>query len=86
MSVSLLNPGMTRTAFQTRAGMQEAPTMAAMGGATALSVAEAGYAGLMAGRRVIVPGLGNKAGSLFLRLVPDALILPMVHRFQSGRR
>ena len=56
------------------------------GGASARSVAEAGYAGMMAGRRVIVPGVGNKLAATLLPLVPDGLILPLVHRFQSNRR
>ncbi len=86
VGVSLLNPGMTRTEFQARAGMGKAPGLAGVKGASALSVAEAGYAGMMAGRRVIVPGLGNRVASLVLPLVPDAVMLPFIHRFQSGRR
>ena len=86
VTVTLLNPGMTRTEFQARAGMHKAPQLAGMSGASALSVAEAGYAGMMAGRRVIVPGLGNRIASMILPLVPDAIMLPLVHRFQSGRR
>ena len=85
VGVSLLNPGMTKTRFHTRAGVRKAPRYAYMWGTTSRSVAEAGYAGLMAGRRVIVPGLGNKLSSLILPLLPDALILPFVHRFQRGR-
>ena len=86
VGVSVLNPGATRTDFQARAGMANAPRLAKIGGATARSVAEAGYAGLMAGRRVIVPGLGNKLGALVLPLVPDAVVLPLVHWLQSSRR
>ena len=86
VSVSLLNPGMTQTEFQARAGMAKAPGLAGIKGASARSVAEAGYRGMMAGRWVIVPGLGNRLASLVLPLLPDALMLPMIHRFQSGRR
>jgi short-subunit dehydrogenase len=84
VSVSVLHPGMTRTGFQSRAGMA-GMSLDKMPGATALSVAEAGYAGLMAGRRTIVPGLANKLGTVLLPLIPDALLLPVVHRFQSSR-
>ena len=85
VAVSVLHPGVTTTGFQARAGFAKVPKLEAMPGATALSVAEAGYAGLMAGRRTIVPGFGNKASTLLLPLVPDALLLRLVHRFQSGR-
>ena len=82
VSVSVLHPGVTATGFHRRAGLPAATAK----GVTARSVAEAGYAGLMAGKRMIVPGLGNKAGALLLPLMPDALLLPLVHRFQRGRR
>ncbi len=82
--VSVLHPGVTKTGFQARAGMVDT-RLDTMPGATASSVAEAGYAGLMAGRRTIVPGLGNKVGAVLLPLIPDAILLPVVHRFQRGR-
>ena len=53
---------------------------------SALSVAKAGYRGLMVGRRTIVPGLGNKAAALLLPLIPDAILLPIIYRFQRRRR
>ena len=86
VTVTLLNPGMTRTEFQARAGMARAQGLSKVSGASAMSVAEAGYDALMAGRRVVVPGLVNKLGATFLPLVPDALLLPLLHRFQSARR
>lgn len=80
VSVSVLHPGVTATGFHRRAGL------GASRGADAREVAEAGYAGLMARRRTIVPGLGNKLAALVLPLIPDAVLLPLVHRFQRGRR
>ena len=41
---------------------------------------------MMAGRRVVVPGLGNKLGAALLPFVPDTVLLPFIHRFQSGRQ
>ena len=82
VSVSVLHPGVTATGFHTRAGLSSKVSK----GVTARSVAEAGYAGLMAGRRTIVPGLGNRVGALVLPLIPDPLLLPLVHRFQRRRR
>ncbi len=84
VTVSVLHPGVTRTGFHARAGLA-GTALDATRGASAPSVAEAGYAGLMAGRRTIVPGLGNKAAALILPLIPDAVLLPLVHRHQRGR-
>ncbi len=84
VTVSVLHPGVTRTGFHARAGLS-AGALDAMAGADAATVAAAGYAGLMAGRRTIVPGLANKAATLLLPLVPDAILLPLVHRHQRGR-
>lgn len=86
VSVTLLNPGMTGTGFQARAGMGRAAGLSKVSGASAASVARYGYDALMAGRRVAVPGLVNKLGALVLPLVPDAVLLPFLHRFQSARR
>ena len=85
VSVSLLNPGLTRSEFHRRAGVLTSPGLSKVPSATSRSVAEAGYAGLMAGRRVIVPGIGNKISSVLLPFIPDALMLPIVHRFQRRR-
>ncbi len=83
--VSVLHPGLTSTGFQARAGFHQAPYISAMPGASPFLVAEAGYRGLMAGRRTIVPGFSNKVGALLLPLVPDAVLQPIVYRFQRGR-
>lgn len=86
VSVTVLHPGMTKTEFQSRAGFQRVPKLAAMGGATSMSVAEAGYAAMMAGRRAAVPGLGNKVSTAIMPLLPDALLLPIVHGFMTARK
>ena len=86
VGVTVLHPGLTKTDFQARAGFHKVPKLAAMSGATSMSVAEAGYAGLMAGRRTVVPGLGNKLSTAIMPLLPDALLLPIVHGFQSSRK
>jgi short-subunit dehydrogenase len=86
VTVSTLCPGLTRTGFQTRAGFSESMGLARFSGASAREVAEAGYKGLMAGKRTIVPGFGNKILVLMARLVPDSIILPIIERMQQKRR
>ena len=86
VGVTALHPGLTITGFHERAGGAGRSKAAKPKGMASLSVAEAGYAALMAGRRTIVPGLGNKVGALVLPLIPDALLLPLIHRVQRARR
>jgi uncharacterized protein len=52
---------------------------------SAEDVAEAGYAGLMRGRRVVVPGFGNKAVTLLTRLLPRRVFLEAVAHSQMMR-
>jgi short-subunit dehydrogenase len=49
-------------------------------------VAEAGYRGLEAGRRVVVPGFGNRLVTAFTRFVPRPLLLNATDRHQQGRQ
>lgn len=83
--VSVLCPGPTSTGFQTRAGL-DATLFNMLRPASARAVAEAGYAGLMAGQRVIVPGVMNKASRLLARLTPNEILLPIVGRLQESRK
>jgi hypothetical protein len=48
-------------------------------------VALAGYRGLMAGKRAVMPGLGIKIVPLLLRLFPRGFILAAVGRLQLRR-
>jgi uncharacterized protein len=49
-------------------------------------VAEAGFRGLMAGKTVVLPGLGNKLVTLALRIAPRRLVLKAVASRQRARR
>jgi short-subunit dehydrogenase len=93
--VTALCPGPVPTEFQERAGIpvvelasgQRAPR--ALGSdsllRTAEQVAAAGYAGLMRGRRVVIPGIGNKAVALLARLTPHRVMLEIIARSQAQR-
>jgi uncharacterized protein len=77
--VTVLCPGPVPTEFQARAGisMRDFPSILTR---SAEQVAAAGYRGLMAGRRVVVPGLPNKLAVLAVRLAPRALLLAVMGR------
>jgi short-subunit dehydrogenase len=85
VSVSTLCPGVTATGFHARAGLS-ASLLRGMPSMTAAAVAEAGYAGLMAGRRLIVPGVFNRVTVALVGLMPKALLLPLMDRLQTRRR
>jgi short-subunit dehydrogenase len=53
---------------------------------SAYNVAKAGYRGLMANKRAVLPGLGIKIVPFLLRLFPRGFILWAVGRFQLRRR
>jgi uncharacterized protein len=43
-------------------------------------VARTGYEGFVRGKRVVIPGIGNRIAVLLTRVVPDAVLLPMLYR------
>ena len=53
---------------------------------SAADVAQAGYRGLMANKRAVLPGLGIKIVPFMLRLFPRGFILAAVGRFQLRKR
>jgi hypothetical protein len=77
--VTALCPGPVETEFQTRAGIPTThfPRMLAR---SVERVAREGYAGLMRGRRVVVPGSANRVASILPRLLPRGLVLSLVQR------
>ncbi|MGH6795243.1 MAG: SDR family NAD(P)-dependent oxidoreductase [Methylocella sp.] len=85
VTVSALCPGYTKTDFQAHAGIGPNMDLARLPGSTAIEVAEAGYNGLIAGRREIVPGFLNRLGISLLPFLPIALILAVISRLQQNR-
>ena len=80
--VTTLCPGPTRSGFQRRAQMEHSHLMRGelMDAAT---VARAGYAGLMQGRTVVIPGLRNRLLVEVVRFTPRALVTQVVRRMQE---
>jgi short-subunit dehydrogenase len=82
--VTALCPGPVETEFQARAGMPSDyfPPMFAR---SAERVAREGYGGLMANRRVVVPGSHNRVAALLPRLLPRGLMLSIMSRYRQSR-
>jgi short-subunit dehydrogenase len=84
LKVTALCPGPVPTEFQARAGVTgKKPSF--LFGKTAEQVAKAGYEGFMAGRRLVVPGFGNKLATLMPRFLPRSAMLSTIQRYQRGR-
>ncbi|HEY3032593.1 MAG TPA: SDR family NAD(P)-dependent oxidoreductase, partial [Bradyrhizobium sp.] len=83
--VTALCPGPVPSEFQARAGFKPEFDSTILN-VSASDVAKAGYRGLMANKRVVLPGLGIKIVPLLLRLFPRGFIVWAVGHFQLGRR
>jgi short-subunit dehydrogenase len=82
--VTALCPGPVPTEFQAIADTPDGVKVTPMT-TYADRVAEEGYRGLMAGRRLVVPGLLNKLVVYGTAIVPHRLLLPMVDGRQRLR-
>lgn len=82
--VTALCPGPVPTEFQALADTPDGTTVTLMT-TYADRVAEEGYRGLMAGRRLVVPGFLNKLVVYGTAVVPHRVLLPMVARRQRRR-
>jgi short-subunit dehydrogenase len=83
--VTALCPGPVPSEFQIRAGFEPGFDSAILN-VSAANVAKAGYHGLMANKRAVLPGLGIKIVPFLLRLFPRGFILWAVGRFQLRKR
>jgi len=84
VTVTALCPGPTATEFGSISGMAKSRIFRAAHrvSMSAEGVADHGWRGFLAGRRVVVPGLSNKTTAAGTRFVPRALLLPFVKRLQ----
>ena len=83
--VTALCPGPVPSEFQARAGFKPGFDSAILN-VSATDVAQAGYRGLMANKRAMLPGLGIKVVPFLLRLFPRGFILAAVGCFQLRKR
>jgi len=82
--VTTLCPGPVPTEFQARAGIRRSLGRSPLVQSPE-AVAKAGYAALMRGQRVVVPGLANHAVTVVTRLVPRGLLAKAVAFSQRSR-
>jgi uncharacterized protein len=83
--VTALCPGSVSSEFQARAGLKPGFEHVILN-VSASDVAQAGYCGLMANKRVVLPGLGIKIVPFLIRLFPRGFILAAVGRLQLRKR
>jgi hypothetical protein len=84
VSVTVLCPGPTRnTEFQTVANMDSVRLLRLPGVLDAAVVARAGYAGLMRGKRMVVPGFLNRVLPLVIRLSPRGMVARVARLLQE---
>ena len=83
--VTALCPGPVPSEFQARAGFLPGFDSAVLNVSSA-DVAQAGYRGLMANKRAVLPGLGIKMVPFMLRFFPRGFIRAVVGRYQLRKR
>jgi short-subunit dehydrogenase len=85
VTVTCLCPGPTTTEFHKRAEMEDSRLLR-LGRMDAASVAEIGYRGMQAGRRVVIAGLQNRLLAQAVRFAPRRFVTAMVRKIQERSR
>jgi short-subunit dehydrogenase len=86
VTITALCPGPTTTGFQKRAALDHTKLFrpgSSLMTADARAVAEAGYRGMMTGKRIVIPGFKNQALAFANRLVPRSLSARIVRGIQE---
>jgi len=86
VTVTALCPGPTVTEFQTKAGIEGTDLFHSPLVRDVRSVAQAGYRGMMRGRRVVVPGFGNKLLAQSIRFSPRRVVTTVARWIQETRK
>lgn len=89
VTVTALCPGPVETGFVAAAGFTDEEAHGAMPDVMwvpAEKVAKAAITGLDKGRLVVIPGLANRASSLFAQVAPRSVLLPVVARTHPALR
>jgi short-subunit dehydrogenase len=83
VTVTALCPGPTETNFAATAGNQDSKLFRTATIMDARTVARAGYDGLMAGERIVVPGWNNRMTVLSTRLAPRSMLARIARKLNS---
>lgn len=83
VTVTVVAPGSTRTAFRQRAGIRGPDDHDS--GMSADAVAYVAYEALMSGRHLVIPGLHNRLFVLLMRIIPRAFHGRLVRRINRVR-
>jgi len=83
VTVTALCPGPTQTNFAAAAGNQDSILFRTGSVMDARTVARAGYDGLMAGERLVVPGWSNQMTVFSTRLAPRTMLAKITRKLNS---
>ncbi|MDP9356853.1 MAG: SDR family oxidoreductase [Chloroflexota bacterium] len=83
VTVTALCPGPTETGFQARAAMEESRLIKGRTIMDAATVAQAGYAGMLRGKTVVIPGRRNRVLAEANRFLPRTFVTRLVHHAQD---
>lgn len=83
VSITVLCPGPTHSAFHQRTGMAEIQVAQGTKMMDAATVAKIGYHGLMANKTVVIPGWKNQLLATIVRFVPRTLVTKYVRSSQE---
>ena len=86
VTVTALCPGPTITEFQKHAGVAQTRLFRSMLVMNASEVARAGYEGMLRGKRLVIPGFGNRLLVESLRVSPRRLVTAVARRVQETKK
>jgi short-subunit dehydrogenase len=85
VTVTVLCPGSTVSAFHERTGMADSKLVKGQKMMDAETVAQMGYDALMRGKTIIIPGLLNKILAKSVRFFPRKLVTKIVRNMQEDK-
>lgn len=83
VTMTALCPGLTRTRFGQRAGLDLSRLFELVPVADPQSVARAGYRGLMRGKTIVIPGLLNRVVAFSTRFAPRRAVTAILRALQE---
>ncbi|MEH1767421.1 SDR family NAD(P)-dependent oxidoreductase [Nostoc sp.] len=85
VTVTVLCPGSTASAFHERTGMADSKLLKGKRMMDARTVAEVGFRALMKGQTIVIPGLLNAILAKSVRFVPRNLVTKIVRNMQEDK-